>query len=211
MSTSIKGHIRQAILQRDAYTCQYCGVVEDAGNLHIDHVIARSQGGVSRSYNLTTACRSCNRSKGIQTARPHNLDQITAGYPAWRAKIEEMTRHPTLPPRYRGRGMQASIQVRHTAGGGRLARQLSQRRKSDLVRQLVEQQHERVSLHNQIQTVTKQRDALRRELRQLQASVKALRHYHANTCAFYTPAARCDCGADETNAAIDRLLGVGEG
>ena len=36
---------RTAILLRDGYTCQYCGLTLPAGRLTIDHVLPQSGGG----------------------------------------------------------------------------------------------------------------------------------------------------------------------
>ena len=53
------------ILERDNYTCQYCG--KDVGTLEVDHVIPRCKGGLSTEDNLVCACFTCNRSKGGRT------------------------------------------------------------------------------------------------------------------------------------------------
>jgi hypothetical protein len=53
--------LRQQIFARDEYVCQYCGANED---LTCDHIIPLSRGGTNDDDNLTTACRSCNSSKG---------------------------------------------------------------------------------------------------------------------------------------------------
>lgn len=52
---------RNAILQRDNYTCQYCG---SKSNLTIDHVIPTSKGGDNSWGNMVAACVSCNNKKG---------------------------------------------------------------------------------------------------------------------------------------------------
>ena len=53
--------LRQRIFERDAYACTYCGSKDD---LTCDHVLALIRGGTNDENNLTTACRSCNSSKG---------------------------------------------------------------------------------------------------------------------------------------------------
>ncbi len=56
---------RNEILERDAYTCYYCGRTEsEALTMHIDHVVPWSKGGETTSDNLVTACADCNLSKG---------------------------------------------------------------------------------------------------------------------------------------------------
>jgi hypothetical protein len=45
-------------MQRDNYTCQYCG----APAVEPDHVVPRSLGGSDDPSNLVAACFDCNRS-----------------------------------------------------------------------------------------------------------------------------------------------------
>lgn len=58
--------IRFEILQRDNFTCQYCGknTKEDKIKLEIDHKIPISKGGSNNPHNLITSCSECNRGKG---------------------------------------------------------------------------------------------------------------------------------------------------
>ncbi len=62
---------RKNIIQRDNYRCQYCGYKGD--DLSIDHVIPRSRGGEDKWENVTTACISCNISKGNRTPKEANM------------------------------------------------------------------------------------------------------------------------------------------
>jgi RNA-directed DNA polymerase len=48
--------LRRQVLQRDGYTCQYCGGTD---YLEIHHIKARSQGGTDSPENLTTLCETC--------------------------------------------------------------------------------------------------------------------------------------------------------
>ena len=52
--------IRERILRRDGYICQYCG--QEANT--VDHVVPRRLGGNDVDDNLLSACRRCNLSKG---------------------------------------------------------------------------------------------------------------------------------------------------
>lgn len=70
--TTFEPHQRKAILDRDNWKCQICGIkVHDKikGNwntpnkAHIDHVIPVSKGGDGEPNNLVTLCRTCNLSK----------------------------------------------------------------------------------------------------------------------------------------------------
>jgi hypothetical protein len=61
--------LREAIKQRDSFTCQACGnSIQKEPNLllEIDHVIPVSKGGITSEDNLQTLCWKCNRSKGAK-------------------------------------------------------------------------------------------------------------------------------------------------
>ena len=53
---------RKTVLNRDKYTCQYCGTKN--GPFVIDHFIPISRGGSNNNRNLMTACEECDRRKG---------------------------------------------------------------------------------------------------------------------------------------------------
>jgi 5-methylcytosine-specific restriction endonuclease McrA len=50
---------REYILQRDNYTCYFCGRYGDT----IDHIVPRAKGGHTTPLNCVTACRECNQNK----------------------------------------------------------------------------------------------------------------------------------------------------
>lgn len=58
-------HLRPFILERDNYTCVYCGDKE--GPFEVDHVMPKSRGGTNDESNLVCSCRSCNRAKKDRT------------------------------------------------------------------------------------------------------------------------------------------------
>lgn len=61
---SISKQLRFEILQRDSYTCQYCGrKAEDGVKLHVDHKTPVSAGGKTEFDNLITSCQDCNLGK----------------------------------------------------------------------------------------------------------------------------------------------------
>jgi len=61
---TISKKIRFEVLNRDKFTCQYCGrTVEDNAKLEIDHIIPVSKGGTNHINNLKTSCFECNRGK----------------------------------------------------------------------------------------------------------------------------------------------------
>ncbi len=54
---------RWRILERDNFTCRYCGLRAPDIELQIDHVIPASKGGSSQDSNLVAACVECNAGK----------------------------------------------------------------------------------------------------------------------------------------------------
>ena len=58
---------RRNIFKRDHYTCQYCGAQPGSEELTLDHVVPRSQGGVSSWENCVLACMACNKRKADRT------------------------------------------------------------------------------------------------------------------------------------------------
>jgi len=55
---------RHNIFARDKNTCQYCGKRFATSDLNLDHVVPRSQGGITSWENVVCSCHRCNRSKG---------------------------------------------------------------------------------------------------------------------------------------------------
>lgn len=55
---------RSAVFERDNYTCVYCGA--QGVRLEADHIVPVSRGGETSMANLATACKPCNRSKGVK-------------------------------------------------------------------------------------------------------------------------------------------------
>lgn len=56
---------RKAVLIRDEYVCQICGVAMYGDDATVDHIVARASGGDEYSMsNLQAACRRCNSRKG---------------------------------------------------------------------------------------------------------------------------------------------------
>jgi 5-methylcytosine-specific restriction endonuclease McrA len=50
--------LRQKVLERDGWRCQFCGSPTD---LHVHHVKSRGQLGDDCDYNLITLCSTCHR------------------------------------------------------------------------------------------------------------------------------------------------------
>lgn len=62
--------IRYEVLERDGYTCQYCGAKAPNVSLHVDHIVPVSEGGTDEMSNLVTACECCNLGKSsLPTSR----------------------------------------------------------------------------------------------------------------------------------------------
>jgi hypothetical protein len=59
--------MRFQILERDSFTCRFCGKRAPETELEVDHVVPRAKGGSDDTSNLVTACRDCNRGKGTQS------------------------------------------------------------------------------------------------------------------------------------------------
>jgi 5-methylcytosine-specific restriction endonuclease McrA len=81
---------RKAVLQRDAYTCGYCGVkpgdkqrgyLLSRRDFTVDHILPLSRGGKNTWGNTVCACAMCNQRKGNRT--PHELN--------WKLKWEPKT------------------------------------------------------------------------------------------------------------------------
>ena len=58
---------RYNIYARDKCTCQYCQRRLPRAELNLDHVIPRTQGGISTWENVVCSCHECNRKKGGRT------------------------------------------------------------------------------------------------------------------------------------------------
>lgn len=58
---------RLNLLARDGFECQYCKCHLSYDNSTMDHVLPRSQGGVTIWGNVVSACHPCNRRKGGRT------------------------------------------------------------------------------------------------------------------------------------------------
>lgn len=67
---------RKNVLIRDGFACQYCGREHTSGDLTIDHVIPKVQGGANDWRNVVACCRSCNVKKGGQTPRQAGMHLV---------------------------------------------------------------------------------------------------------------------------------------
>ena len=69
---------RWFIFNRDDFQCFYCGKssVEDKSELHIDHVMPRSNGGSDSVSNLVTSCSECNVAKGALVFKEQKMQRL---------------------------------------------------------------------------------------------------------------------------------------
>lgn len=75
---SISRGLRFRILERDRFACQYCGRI--GGELEVDHIHPRSEGGSDKPHNLITACYDCNQGKRHHPLSRRGLDALIARY-----------------------------------------------------------------------------------------------------------------------------------
>ncbi len=76
---------RRNIFKRDHWTCQYCGCQPGGEELTIDHVVPRSQGGVSKWENCVLSCIDCNKRKANRTPQQARMHLRQAPVrPAWK-------------------------------------------------------------------------------------------------------------------------------
>ena len=77
---------RRNLFKRDHFACQYCGDQPGGSELTIDHIIPRSQGGVTSWTNCVLACVACNSFKSNRTPEQAGLHlKHKPAQPAWRS------------------------------------------------------------------------------------------------------------------------------
>jgi 5-methylcytosine-specific restriction endonuclease McrA len=67
---------RRNIFARDNNQCQFCGKRFPTAELSLDHVVPRSQGGLSTWENIVCACLACNVRKGGRTPKQAHMALI---------------------------------------------------------------------------------------------------------------------------------------
>ena len=67
---------RRNIFARDNNQCQYCGKKFSTQDLSLDHILPRSQGGISSWENIVCACITCNVRKGGRTPKQAHMTLI---------------------------------------------------------------------------------------------------------------------------------------
>ena len=86
---------RYNLALRDEFKCQYCGEQYRYDNLTIDHVIPRSQGGITVWTNCVIACKRCNIAKGSTLLEPRRKPEQPDYYrmAALRSRFPFSVRH----------------------------------------------------------------------------------------------------------------------
>lgn len=77
MKTRIPEQLREFVIERANYHCEYCQLHQDDEPIYpheIDHVIAEKHAGPTTAGNLALACFYCNRFKGTDIA---SIDPLT--------------------------------------------------------------------------------------------------------------------------------------
>jgi hypothetical protein len=77
---------KRILFNRDAWSCQYCGVKLGYETVTIDHVMPSSRGGVTSYRNCVTACKPCNKRKA-------NYTPDEAGMPLRKAPADPSALH----------------------------------------------------------------------------------------------------------------------
>ena len=67
---------RRTLYKRDNLQCQYCGKKFNSSELTVDHVLARSKGGLTTWENCVCACVPCNSRKGSRTLQECGMKLI---------------------------------------------------------------------------------------------------------------------------------------
>jgi 5-methylcytosine-specific restriction endonuclease McrA len=67
---------RFQVLNRDGFTCQYCGRRPPVVKLHVDHVVPVSKGGKNHISNLVTSCQDCNLGKSNRYLQPRFVNSL---------------------------------------------------------------------------------------------------------------------------------------
>lgn len=64
---------RAGVFKRDGNTCQYCGKMQRANLLTIDHIVPRANGGQTSWENCVACCFDCNNKKSSMTLKKSGM------------------------------------------------------------------------------------------------------------------------------------------
>ncbi len=96
---SIPTRLRFKVLERDAYTCQYCGRSAPDVLLEVDHIVPVAEGGADDEGNLRASCGDCNRGKSDTLSQVGLQEQEQEIEQEQEQKKEKETVSEATPPR----------------------------------------------------------------------------------------------------------------
>lgn len=87
---AVSRRLRFSVLQRDAFTCRYCGASAPDVKLQVDHVVPVALGGSDDPTNLVTACADCNAGKTSTGAGEEVVAQVADDAARFAAALEHI-------------------------------------------------------------------------------------------------------------------------
>lgn len=93
---SVSRRLRFAVLERDGFTCRYCGHSAPSVLLEVDHVVPRSRGGSNHPANLATSCHDCNQGKKAHRLRDIHADCLLHDWQevdSLRSRLDDAEQH----------------------------------------------------------------------------------------------------------------------
>lgn len=86
---AVSKSLRYQVLQRDNYTCRYCGAYAPFVKLVVDHAMPRKLGGQDVAENLITSCEPCNLGKSASLPPSFLLGEIAEAERLWSARAAD--------------------------------------------------------------------------------------------------------------------------
>lgn len=118
---AISNGLRFRILQRDDFTCRYCGAKAPDVKLEVDHIVPVSRGGNLRSDNLITACWSCNQGKKARELTEEQVARYSIPEPP-KIVVLRPRKEPKVRPMREPRPAKVLLNV-YSEGGSYLGKQ----------------------------------------------------------------------------------------
>ena len=84
---------RRNVFARDGNQCQYCGHRFQKQRLNLDHVVPRSQGGLTTWENVVTSCHECNRRKGGRTPKEARMKLLHQPFKPASMPLMDISKH----------------------------------------------------------------------------------------------------------------------
>jgi hypothetical protein len=80
--------IRAAVLEMTGGLCSYCGA-DCTGDFHVEHVVAKSNGGPNNLANYVPSCSTCNMEKGTNHVLSFIQSSLRTKHPVEKPKVIE--------------------------------------------------------------------------------------------------------------------------